>query len=329
MIEGAERGMKTKTLGLALGAVFFFCGSLQAEVADRIVAVVNDEVITLSELDSAFEPYQAKIEASYRGTGRDNALSDAKMGLLNRMIDNMLMEQQARKAGIVIRDEEVAGAIRDLLERRKISREDMLKALEREGTTLEAYEKGIRDQLKRIRLIQREIKSKVAVSDEEIGEYYLKHREDYEGKDMVRLKQIFIALPKGIDAGGKEQRRAEAEAIRKRLKDGEPFDLLSARYSQGPAAAAGGDIGFIEKGMILPEVEEAAFSLPLHEISEVIESPVGFHIIQVIDRRGEGIKAIETVREEIRERIDQEKMEKKFAEWLQELRTKSHIEIKL
>ncbi len=321
--------MKTKTLGLALGAVFFFCGSLQAEVADRIVAVVNDEVITLSELDSAFEPYQAKIEASYRGTGRDNALSDAKTGLLNRMIDNMLMEQQARKAGIVIRDEEVAGAIRDLLERRKISREDMLKALEREGTTLEAYEKGIRDQLKRIRLIQREIKSKVAVSDEEIGEYYLKHREDYEGKDMVRLKQIFIALPKGIDAGGKEQRRAEAEAIRKRLKDGEPFDLLSARYSQGPAAAAGGDIGFIEKGMILPEVEEAAFSLPLHEISEVIESPVGFHIIQVIDRRGEGIKAIETVREEIRERIDQEKMEKKFAEWLQELRTKSHIEIKL
>lgn len=321
--------MKTKTLGLALGAVFFFCGSLQAEVADRIVAVVNDEVITLSELDSAFEPYQAKIEASYRGTGRDNALSDAKTGLLNRMIDNMLMEQQARKAGIVIRDEEVAGAIRDLLERRKISREDMLKALEREGTTLEAYEKGIRDQLKRIRLIQREIKSKVAVSDEEIGEYYLKHREDYEGKDMVRLKQIFIALPKGTDAGGKEQRRAEAEAIRKRLKDGEPFDLLSARYSQGPAAAAGGDIGFIEKGMILPEVEEAAFSLPLHEISEVIESPVGFHIIQVIDRRGEGIKAIETVREEIRERIDQEKMEKKFAEWLQELRTKSHIEIKL
>ena len=321
--------MKTKTLGLALGAVFFFCGSLQAEVADRIVAVVNDEVITLSFLYSAFEPYQAKIEASYRGTGRDNALRDAKMGLLNRMIDNKLMEQQARKAGIVIRDEEVAGAIRDLLERRKISREDMLKALEREGTTLEAYEKGIRDQLKRIRLIQREINSKVAVSDEEIGEYYLKHREDYEGKDMVRLKQIFIALPKGLDAGGKEQRRAEAEAIRKRLKDGEPFDLLSARYSQGPAAAAGGDIGFIEKGMILPEVEEAAFSLPLHEISEVIESPVGFHIIQVIDRRGEGIKAIETVREEIRERIDQEKMEKKFAEWLQELRTKSHIEIKL
>jgi parvulin-like peptidyl-prolyl isomerase len=320
--------MKIKTLRLALGAVFFFCGSLQAEVADRIVAVVNDEVITLSEWNRAFEPYQAQIEAAQRGAGRLNALSDAKASLLNRMIDNMLMEQQARKAGIVIRDEEVTAAIGELLQRRKISREDMLKALEREGTTLEAYENGVRDQLKRIRLIQREIKSKVAVSDEEIGEYYLKHREEYEGKDMVRLKQILIALPKGIDATGKEKQRAEAEAIRTRLKNGEPFDLLAAQYSQGPAAAVGGDIGFIEKGMIFPEVEEAAFSLPLLQISEAIESPAGFHIIQVIDRRGEGIKAIETVREEIRERIDQEKMEKKFTEWLQELRTKSHIEIR-
>ena len=81
--------------------------------------------------------------------------------------------------------------------------------------------------------------------------------------------------------------------------------------------------------MILPEVETVAFSLPLNQISGVIESSVGFHIIQVIDRRGAGIKAIESVREEIREKIDQEKMEKKFGEWLEDLRTKSHIEIKL
>ena len=102
----------------------------------------------------------------------------------------------------------------------------------------------------------------------------------------------------------KEKLRADAEAIHKRLLNGEPFDLLSAKYSQGPAAAAGGDIGYIERGMILPEVEDVAFSLPLNQISGVIESPIGFHIIQVIDRRGAGLKAIESVREEIREKID-------------------------
>jgi parvulin-like peptidyl-prolyl isomerase len=127
----------------------------------------------------------------------------------------------------------------------------------------------------------------------------------------------------------KEKLRADVDQIRRRLLAGEPFEVLSARYSQGPAAAAGGDIGFIEKGMILHEVEEVAFSLPLQQISDVIESTAGFHIIQVIDRRGEGIKAIESVREEIRAKIEQEKMDKKSTEWLDDLRTKSHIEIKL
>lgn len=321
--------MKILKASLAAAATVFLCVSAQAGVADRIVAVVNDEVITLSELNSAFEPYQAKLEASYTGVGREKALTEARMTLLNRMIDNLLMEQQARKAGIVIRDEEVNGTIKDLLERRNISQDDLRKALESEGTTLEAYKKGVIDQLMRIRLIQREIKSKVAVSDEEIGEYYRKHREDYEGKDAVRIKQILLPLPKEDDPAAKEKLRTDAGVIHKRLLAGEPFDLLSEKYSQGPAAAAGGDIGYIEKGVILHEVEEVAFSLPLNQISGIIESPVGFHIIQVIDRRGGGIKAIESVRGEIREKIDQEKMEKKFGEWLEELRTRSHIEIKL
>ena len=321
--------MKILKASLAGAAALFLCVSAQADVAERIVAVVNDEVITLFELNSAFEPYQAKIEASYSGAGRAKALTEARGTLLNRMIDNLLMEQQARKARIVIRDEEVTAAIKDLHERRKISPDELLKALEREGTTLEAYKKGVRDQMMRIRLIQREIKSQVAVSDEEIGEYYRKHREDYEGKEAVRIKQILLTLPKGDDPAAKEKLRADAEAIHKRLLAGEPFDLLSGQYSQGPAAAAGGDIGYIEKGVILHEVEEAAFSLPLNQISGIIESPIGFHIIQVIDRRGGGIKSIESVRGEIREKIDQEKMEKKFGEWLDELRIRSHIEIKL
>jgi parvulin-like peptidyl-prolyl isomerase len=167
------------------------------------------------------------------------------------------------------------------------------------------------------------------VTDEEIGEYYRKHREDYEGKASVRIRQILLILPKGEDPAMKEKIRADAEAILKRLMNGEPFEALSAKYSPGPEAASGGDVGYIEKGMIHSEVEDAAFSLPLNQISGVIESSIGFHIIQVVDRRGAGLKAIEGVREEIREKIDREKTEKKYGEWLEELRKRSHIEIKL
>jgi len=301
----------------------------QAAVVDRVVAVVNSDVITLSELNGSFEPYRQRLETAYEGAQREKALAETRMMLLNRMIDALLMEQESRKTGIVVRDEEVSDAIRDLLARRNLAPEDLQKTLDQEGTTMPAYRKEIRDQLMRIKLIRRDIKSRVAVTDEEIGEYYRKHREDYEGKESVRIKQILLLMPKGEDPAAKEKRRADARQIHQRLLNGEPFDQVSARYSEGPDAAGGGDIGYVEKGVILHEVEEAAFSLPLHQISGVIETEVGFHIIQVVDRRGAGVKAIESVREEIREKIDREKMEKKFEEWLGALRKKSHIEIRL
>ena len=321
--------MKIGNAILAGTMAIFLCVSAQAGVADRIVAVVNDEVITLSELNNAFEPYRERFTANYQGPDREKALGETKTTLLNRMIDNLLMEQESRKTGITVRSEEVTDAIKDMQKQQKISPDEFRKTLQREGMTLDAYRKDIGDQLVRLKLIRRDIKSKVAVTDEEIGEYYRKHREDYDGKEAVRIKQILLLLPKEENPAAKEKLRADADAIHKRLLNGEPFELLSAKFSQGPAAAEGGDIGYIEKGMIHSEVEDAAFSLPLNQISGVIESPVGFHIIQVVDRRGAGLKAIENVREEIRDKIDREKMEKKFGEWMVELRKKSHIEIKL
>ena len=318
-----------KAVLMGVTAAVFMSLSAYAGVADRIVAVVNDEVITLSELNGAFDPYRAKLEAAYEGQARDKALTEARETLLNRMIDALLMQQESRKTGIVVREEEVADAIKDILARSNISQEDFRKGLAKEGTTLEAYRKEIRDQLMRIKLIRRDIKSRVAVTDEEIGEYYRKHREDYEGKESLRIKQILLPLPKEEDQAVREKLRADAGEIHRRLMNGEPFDQLSAKYSEGPAAATGGDIGYIERGMIIPEVEDVAFKLPLQQISGVIESSVGFHIVQVIDRRGAGIKGIESVREEIREKIDREKMEKKFEEWLVTLRKKSNIGIKL
>jgi len=321
--------MKIGKAVLAGMAAVFLSVAVQAAVADRIVAVVNDEVITLSELNNAFAPYQERFETSYQGPDREKARTETKLLLLNRMIESVLMEQESRKTRIAVRNEEVTDAINDIRNQRNLSQEEFHKALERDGITPDVFRTDIRSQLLRMKLIRRDIKSRVAVTNEEIGEYYRKHREDYEGKESVRIKQILLTLPKDGDPAARATLRTDAEAIHKRLMNGEPFEQLSVLYSQGPGAAAGGDVGYIERGIIHSEVEDVAFSLPLNQISGVIESSVGFHIIQVIDRRGEGLKAIETVREEIREKIDREKMEKKYAEWLEELRKKSHIEIKL
>jgi len=300
-----------------------------AEVADRIVAIVNDEVLTLTEFNTAFEPIRKKVEENYKNQDLSKIMPEAKLVVLNRMIDQNLIEQEAKKSSIVIKDDELMDAINDFIKRRNISMDYLLRDLAKDGSNFEAYKKEVRDQLIRTRLVRREIKFKVTVSEEEIGEYYVKHREDYEGKEAVRINQILIQFPKDMDAATKAKLRADVGAIYKRLKDGEPFEMLAAKYSQGPAAAAGGDIGFVERGMILSVVENAAFKLQKDEISDVIESPIAFHIIKVVDRRGAGIKPIESVRLEIRERIEGEKMEKKYLEWIKELREKYHIEIKL
>jgi len=314
---------------LAAAVAFFVCATAEAGVVDRIVAVVNDEVITLSELNRAFEPYRERFDAGYRGNDRDMVLDEAKMGILNRMIDNILMEQEAKKTGITVREGEIDEAIADLRKQRNLSEEELRKLLEKEKITPAAYRKDIRDQLMRMKLIGRDIRSKAVATDAEIGEYYRKHREEYDGKESVRLRQILLLTPGDASAEVKAKIRADAEAIHQRLLNGEPFAELCAKFSQGPGADEGGDIGYIEKGSILPEIEAIAFGLALNKISGVIESSVGFHIVQITDRRGAGVKTIENVREEIKAKLDREKTEKKFGEWLKELREKYNVEIRL
>ena len=314
---------------LLILTIFFLSAKIHAEVVDKIVAFVNDEIITMHELNNAFDSYKKKIEESYEGQNLTKVMTEARLFVLNRLIDQSLVEQQAKKAGIVVKDDEVMDSIKDYLARRKIKMEDLLAGLAKEKSNIETYKKDVKTQLVTMRLIRNEIKSKIAVTEEEIGSYYLKHRDEYEGKEAVRIKQIMIPFPQNIDLEKKEKLRKNMDVIHKRLMDGESFDALAADYSQGIAAETGGDVGFVERGMILPDVEKVAFSLKKNEISNVIESHVGFHIIKLVDKRGAGVQPLEAVRLEIQSKIEDEKMEKKYLEWITELRNKSHIEIKL
>jgi peptidyl-prolyl cis-trans isomerase SurA len=320
-----------KRFVLIICSLMLLCVPVGAEVVDKIVAVVNDEIITLTEFNTAFEPYLKNIEDNYKGKDKEAIINHAKEAFLNRLVDNLLIEQEAKKAGmgIVIKDEEVMDVIRDMMAKKKSNMEDFKKNLAREGNSLESLKKDIRSQMMRMRLLRREIKSKVIVSDEEIGEYYNKNRQDYEGKEAVRLRQIFLAIPAKADKKTKAKIKEEAQQLRKRVLAGEPFELLAVKYSQGPGAAQGGDIGFIEKGTIIAAVESVAFNLPMEQVSEVIESGIGFHIIKVVDKKGAGLKPIAAVREEIKTKIEDEKLEKKYEEWITSIRKKSFIEIKM
>ena len=325
--------MKAYKTGFAvILAVLLISAPAAAGVADRIVAVVNGEVITLSELHRAFAPYAAHIEANYKGPDKEAFLKQNQAAFLQRMIDQMLIEQEAKKPGVgiaAVKDEEVMGMVKDMLAKNRLTMQDYLKKLAEEGKTLESAKQEIRGQMLRMRLLRREVQSRILVKDEEIGEYYDKHREDYEGREAVHIRQIFLPVPEGADSGARDRVRAEANQLRERILKGERFEVMAARYSRGPAASEGGDIGFVERGVMMPEVEKAAFSLPVGEVSEVLETEAGFLLLVVVDKKGAGLKPLPVVRDEIKAKIEDEKVNKKYDEWMAELRKKSFIDIRL
>jgi len=318
----------TILLALALAGAFLFPSAPSAELVDHIVAVVNGEVITLSEWNTAFEAVQERIEKGYHGPNKEKILAEARQTTLDRLINSKLIELESKKSGMGVKDDEVNAAIRDLIARQKITLEDLRKSLAKEGLTLEQYKQDIKENMTRQRLVRREIGTKILVTDEEIGEYYQTHRQDYEGEEAVHIRLILLPLPKDADAGTRERIRAEARSIVQRLRSGEAFEPLAYQFTKGPAAEQGGDIGFIEKGSLVPEADREAFRLNIGEVSDVIEASNGFYILKVVDKRGAGVKPLDAVRNEIRAKLEDEKMGRKFEEWIAELRKGAHIEIK-
>ncbi len=301
----------------------------QAQVVDRIIAVINNDVITLSEFNAAFEPLRVRMMNMEKGQNTAQMLEQSRRELLERMISERLIEQESRRSGIAVKDDEVTAVVNDQLSRRRLTLDALQRELSKEGMTLEEYRKGIKDQLVKMKLVRRDVRAKVIVTPEEIGRYYEKYRQEYEGEEEVRIRQILIPLPRSADSRLISRLRQEAQEIRNRIRRGESFEAIAARSSAGAAAAQGGDLGFIGRGIMHPEVEEVAFKLAMDETSDVIESAVGFHIIKLVDRRGAGIKSLDVVQEEIRARIEEEKLEKKFEEWLINLRNKSYIDVRM
>ena len=327
-IKGEKTVKLYKVMAVTMLLVMLISTSVLGAMADKIIAVVNDEIITLKEFDEACEPYLKKIEETRQGNNKAEVIKQTKDAILQRLIDKLLIEHEAKKVGTSVKDEEVMSVLKDILTKQNVSMEVYIKKLEKDGNSLSSVKNEIKGQLMRMRLMRWEIKSKIVISEQEIGEYYNQHRDEYEGKEAVRIQQILLIMPPNADRAVKAKIKEDASQIQKRAMSGEPFDSLAAQYSQGPAAAQGGDVGFIEKGGMIPEIEAVAFSLPPDKVSGVIESGLGFHIIKVVDKRGAGLKPIDAVREEIKAKLEDGKLEKKYDEWISEVRKKSHIDIR-
>ena len=323
---------KTIKKCLTAASVGTLCGATLilpalAETVDRIVARVNSEIVTQSAVE---ERSIALSEQLNQGLQDSLSAGDALMQqALDSIIDEKLKIQEAKKLGLEVDEENVTKAFDDIKEKNQISDSDFEALLEREGNSLENYKAVIRDQILVSRITQMEMGNRGKVTDRQIRRYYNRNQKDYWKAPQVHARHILFIIDEKTSKKDIHLKEIKAREILDRARAGEDFAQLARKHSEDVSAHLGGDVGIIERGKMVKEFENAAFRLKADEVSEIVRTPYGLHIIKCDEVIPGKTKAFDKVKEEIGARLFSEKQKKAYKDWIGDLREKAFIEASL
>jgi peptidyl-prolyl cis-trans isomerase SurA len=310
--------MRNVLLALVL-AVTTTSPALGAETLNRIVATIDGDPITLVELERF-------AEVAKKRPGGDQAGVDQK-AILDELILEKIIQKQVEILGLKATDQQIDNYIESIRSRNNLSEEQLMEALKQQNMSWDQYRLQVRADIERANLINREIRAKVNVSPEEIERYYKAHLDEYGASTKVTARLISLLVPAGTSEADKAEIRAKAEEVHKLAADGGNFAKLAKEYSQGPAADEGGDIGEIQPDEMRPEFAKAAKGLQPGQVSPLITTADGFHILKVEKTSGDAHRPLTDVSEEIKDKLYKEAMESRYDRWLnQDLRGRHHVE---
>ncbi len=304
----------------------------------RIVAVVNQEVITQSDLNRAFLPVYLQMQSHYPPEQLAEKAKEIRERVLQQLVEERLMLQAALnpqpiemgkgKIGIpmpiAVSPEEVEEMLAETKARFQ-SFEEMEEALQEQGLTLEDLRARFKEQITIQKLIDREIRSKVSVSPTEVTAYYNARSQEFRELAAVQGAVILIKPKSTLEVS---QAMDLANHLRQQALQGTDFYDLAVRYSDGPNAKMGGRFGLLEKGKSRKEIDQVLFSLKEGEISPVVQTPAGFHLFRVESIRPERQASLQEVQDEIHLRLLQEKASVKYRDWINKLRADAYISVK-
>lgn len=278
-------------------------------INDRIVAIVNDEIITESELENSKVFSQKSISF---------------------LVEKKLQLQIAKKKGIFIQASEVSSALDDIKRVNSFKSDKELEdALSKDGNSLEEYKREITEQLTLLKLLNMEIKSKITVNDKELEGYYSLNRKLFSLPEQIRVGYIYIPINASDPVETNQRTQKMITEILSDLKGGITFSEIINRYSKNPQIHVIEDLGYVKKGELLQELDTVAFNLKGGEISDVISTPAGFYIIKILDKKETEYKPFNEVKDTVSEGLFQDKTERLYKEWLYELKSASYIEVNL
>lgn len=286
-----------------------------ADVVDRIVAVVNKEVIMLSELNAEMEPERKRLQKQYRGAELRLRLQQAEYRTLTRVIERRLQMQHAQTKGVDASEEDLRRTAMDLQQR---------------GTPVNLDDpkekKALKEQLILFSLESREVRTGIMVSDTDLKHFYERHLTLFMLPEEYRISQILL-LPRKTES--RNDLRVRALDVYEQLRKSGEFDDLALRYSDDPDAARGGALGFIRQGEMDPAIERAVSALQAGQFSEPVETADGFHIIRLDEKKTAQFRPFEEVKADMQGLVFQQKSADRYQRWLTDLKSKAYIEVKL
>jgi peptidyl-prolyl cis-trans isomerase SurA len=289
-----------------------------AEVVDRIVAEVNDEIITMSELQNMAKAIQT--QSGVKPTGQID--SKVQREMLEALIDRKLAKAEAKRRGITVAPKELEEALVRFKQRNNIPDDETLaKALANQGLSLKEFKQQISDQMIRDRLLAVAVGTKISVSDADVQRFYDQHFK--QGGAQVRLLTVSIPFPPGATDEQKEETKRKAESILEDVQRGISFAEAAGKLSLSPS-----DLGYVSQSDLDPRLAEYLDKIKPKEVAPVA-TPEGFQLVQIVDRRSGQARSFAEAAPQIRQILSQQEMEKQFTEWVKTLRGKAHIKVML
>jgi peptidyl-prolyl cis-trans isomerase SurA len=301
-----------------------------AELVDRVAAVVNNDLIALSEVQKRAAQELANNGMQGDATARAAARQLALKNALDQIISERLLEADSRELNITVTDQEIQLGIDDVRQQNSLSQEQFDQELRAAGYTTTTYKEFMRKQLVRLKLLQQRVRTKVKITEADLRQEYGRYAKR-EGSDFeVHARHIVVQVPANAPEDKVEKARLKAVDLMNQARaPGADFVALAKAKSEGPSAADGGDLGYFRRGTMMPEFEKVAFALEDGQISEPVRTRFGWHVIKVDDRRPLGIKPFDEMKAQLQEKLYREQMERLTEQHVQSLRAAAVVEVKL
>lgn len=331
--SGAGRWPRAIVVAVAVGLGAVAAGLVgppvaAARVVEKIAAVVGGNVILASEVEEKAAPLMLEISRITDASKRSARASALRREVLDRLIDDELISEQAAELRLSITPEQVDSSIAEIKRQNNIDDKQLMEALRGQGMTMTSYRADLKRQLLRFRVINIAVGSKVNISDEDVRAYYNRHYKATGANVQVRASHIFLGIPEGADAGVVGEKLALGRKLAERAAT-EDFAKLAREYSDDAATRAeGGDLGYFGKDLLPKAIEDLVFAMKPGEIRGPVRADRGFHVIKLVDRKITDAKPLEDVEDDIRLQLRQKEMDKQTKAYLADLRKRSLVDVR-